>query len=225
MLEADNKEFIRKEEVGKTSFYFGALAILIPLNIYLMFRPGYSPLTDNYKHKEWINTDFIFRLFLFVTLIVLGTASAVQILRNSKINYVYIFGIDPTQQVTHYELYAAGLCMLTIWNACYLIQVLTFELGWGVFDSGHAPVILLTLIFIFGIMLSPFKMFYRKARLCILLTMGNLIAAPFTVVGFKDFFLGDVITSARLMLFDAAAMTCFYSSGEYKGATPQTCSW
>jgi len=95
VLEADNKEFIRKEEVSKSSFYLGALAILLPLNVYLMCRPGYSPLTDNYKTKEWINTDFIFRLFLFVTLIVLGAAAAVQILRGSKINYVYIFGIEP----------------------------------------------------------------------------------------------------------------------------------
>ena len=51
--------------------------MLFPLNCYLMWLPGYSPLTDSYKHKEWINTDFIFRLFLFVTLIVLGTAAAI----------------------------------------------------------------------------------------------------------------------------------------------------
>jgi len=77
VLEVDSKEFIRKEEIGKTSFYLGALAMLFPLNCYLMWLPGYSPLTDSYKHKEWINTDFIFRLFLFVTLIVLGTAAAI----------------------------------------------------------------------------------------------------------------------------------------------------
>jgi len=68
-------------------------------------------------------------------------------------------------------------------------------------------------------------MFYRRARLQLVLTFGNLVLAPFAAVGFKDFFLGDVITSARLMLFDSAAMACFYTSGEYKGNTPMTCSW
>ena len=91
-------------------------------------------------------------------------------------------------------------------------------------DSGHAPVIFLSFVFLFAIMLTPFKMFYRKARLQLVLTFRNLVLAPFANVAFKDAFFGDVVTSARLMLFDSSAMVCFYSSGEVRGNTPMTCS-
>jgi hypothetical protein len=57
------------------------------------------------------------------------------------------------------------------------------------------------------------------------MTFGRLVSTPFFKVKFQDFFFGDVITSARLMLFDATAMACFYTSGEYKGNTPQVCTW
>lgn len=43
----------------------------------------------------------IYRLFYFVEILVLGTAAAVKILKEKKINYLYIFGIDPVNQLTH----------------------------------------------------------------------------------------------------------------------------
>jgi hypothetical protein len=69
-------------------------------------------------------------------------------------------------------------------------------------------------------MINPLDFIYRNARLDLLMTFGRLVATPFFRVKFQDFFFGDVITSARLMLFDATAMACFYSSGEYKGNAP-----
>jgi len=88
---------VRTEEVARISFYIGFLVLVIPLNIYLIWsvdpvsgNPNIDPDVGN-----WTNIDFIFRLFFFVFLIVLGTASCVQILRAYKINYIYIFEIEP----------------------------------------------------------------------------------------------------------------------------------
>jgi hypothetical protein len=73
------------------------LSIMFPMITYLLasgkpesYDPDIHPDFEN-----WVNIDDIMRLFLFVTLIILGTASCVQILKAFKINYMYIFEIDP----------------------------------------------------------------------------------------------------------------------------------
>ena len=51
--------------------------------------------------QYWINVENIYRLFYFVAIIVLGAAVAIKILRAKRINYMYIFGIDPVNQLSH----------------------------------------------------------------------------------------------------------------------------
>lgn len=80
---------------------------------------------------------------------------------------------------------------------------------------------LLSIIFLFGIMLNPFNYYYATARLEILKNLGMSIIAPFANVTFKSFFFADFVISVRIMLFDATAMACFYANGEYHGNPPQ----
>lgn len=65
-------------------------------------------------------------------------------------------------------------------------------------------------------MFNPLNLLYRVTRIEIIKVLGHILIAPFGPVKFRDFFLADVITSAKLMLSDATLMVCFYSSGEFK---------
>ena len=64
-------------------------------------------------------------------------------------------------------------------------------------------------------MFNPFNFLYKTTRFEIIKIVGRIIVAPFKPVKFRDFFLADVITSAKLILIDSSATFCFYSSGEY----------
>lgn len=67
---------------------------------------------------------------------------------------------------------------------------------------------------------------YRVARFEIIKVLGHILISPYGLVKFRDFFLADVITSARLMLSDSTSMVCFYTSKEFLIETdPVTCSW
>ena len=66
------------------------IAFLIAIDPPAGFNPSEDPDFDN-----WANIQYIFRLFLFVLLILLGTGSCMQILKAFKINYMYIFEISP----------------------------------------------------------------------------------------------------------------------------------
>ena len=44
---------------------------------------------------NWLNIGFIFRFFFFADIIIFGAASVLQILKAYKINYIYIFEVEP----------------------------------------------------------------------------------------------------------------------------------
>jgi len=80
--------------------------------------------------QYWINIENIYRMFYFVAILVLGAAAAVKILKEKKINYMYIFGIDPVSQLTHVQLCAVSLLMMVLINICMLLQILIFKFDW-----------------------------------------------------------------------------------------------
>ncbi len=73
------KDHLRGADVGWISFYVGLLSIAIPLNIYLIWSKDPTSSNPLVAHDigNWTNIDFIFRLFFFVFLIILGTASCI----------------------------------------------------------------------------------------------------------------------------------------------------
>lgn len=103
--------------------------------------------------------------------------------------------------------------MAVIFNILFCAQIICFQFFWEFPTQPKLPTLLMTLIFLFGIMFNPFNMFHRPARIEICKTLGHVIVAPFGWVKFRHFFMADVITSAKIMLSDATSMVCFYTDG------------
>ena len=100
----------------------GALAIIIPINIYLCFLPEPATnLSPDPPIEMWTNLLYTFRLFMFVTLIVVGTASNMQVMRAYKVNYAYIFEIRPKVNESYSSVYIAGFVMALIFSVCLFL--------------------------------------------------------------------------------------------------------
>ena len=115
--------------------------------------------------------------------------------------------------------------MGVILSMCMLIQIAVFIFYWDFPENTKLPTVMLTVIFLLGIMFNPFDFFNRITRFEIVKALGNIIISPFGIVRFRDFFLADVITSAKPMLVDSTAMVCFYTSREFDSESPVSCSW
>lgn len=153
---------MRIEEVSQISFSLGLLALAIPLNIFLLCVEdtqwlNREPVSDI---GNWLNIGFIFRFFLFADIIIFGTASVVHILKLYKINYIYIFEIEPQYQVTHWQLYSFGLLLFLVLNICLLIQLIIFKFYYILLDNSKIPTILLIFISLLGVMLNPLRVLY-----------------------------------------------------------------
>lgn len=209
------------------SFYAGLLLLAVPINIFLIWSkdPSTSSTALNNNIGNWTNIVYTFRLFFFVFLIVLGNASCVQIFRAYKINYIYIFEINPVNQMTHYQIYTFGLLLFLVLNIFIMLQVIVFKFYWDFPNNSKVPTMMLTFVFLVMIMFNPLKVLYRVARMEICCVLGNLIIAPFGLVKFRHFFLGNVIESSKLMLNDMDAMICFYTSAEFASTVPIKCGW
>lgn len=164
----------------------------------------------------------IFRLFLFVTLIVLGAAINIKILKAYKINYPYIFAIRPKKNQSSTKVLICGLIMALFFSICLLAQLNFFQVYP---QQNRAPTVILSLGFVFGIMFCPFDILNRPARIEICKIIFDCIFAPFRPVYFRTFFTADVITSSKIMLRDMTAMFCFYSSCEFVSDVPLECWW
>jgi hypothetical protein len=116
------KEIVATEDQTKIWLYIGMIIVMIPIiTALILINPpaGFNPSVDP-DFDNWANIQFIFRLFLFVQLILLGTASCIQILHTYKINYLYIFEVSPKNAMTWVQIYKSALLMQVIWCVCLL---------------------------------------------------------------------------------------------------------
>ena len=98
-----------------------------------------------------------------------------------------------------------------IWIISALLEVLAIKRYINSFDNGNKSGFAFILIIIHAILLfNPFKYLYRAFRFELLYSLAHNIIAPFGLVRFKDFFLGDVLTSLVKPLIDVYFVMCFF---------------
>ena len=67
------------------------------------------------------------------------------------------------------------------------------------------------IVILLGIMVNPFRCCFRAARTSTYKAFWNFIRAPFADVRFKDFFLGDILTSLGNPFTDCLFIVCFFN--------------
>lgn len=72
---------MRKQEVFEFGLGLGALCVLVPANLFMLFGFGKLAVGQTVNNNFWLNTENIFRLFTFVALIVAGTGGCIQIFK------------------------------------------------------------------------------------------------------------------------------------------------
>lgn len=67
-----------------------------------------------------------------------------------------------------------------------------------------------------GLLVNPLDIMERAFRFELLYSLFQNLIAPFGLVRFKEFFLGDILTSMVRPLIDVYFIGCFFSSIEWK---------
>jgi len=113
------------------SFFSGTLLItlLVTIGTILMPVENVKPLGNDYfDWDEMILTVPVFRFVLMMILALVLISVDVYILRKYRVNYMFIFDLDPNYKVTHVQLFRVSMMLLTIWMFCFMAQVLICKL-------------------------------------------------------------------------------------------------
>jgi hypothetical protein len=141
---------------------------------------------------------------------ILSTAVAIKILREYKVNYIFIFELDPNYKITYTQLIRVFLTLLTIWGLGLLGQILIIKLDYIFPEPTAAGFTLAVLLIFICLCFAPLHCFYMRARLDLVKVLWNIIISPFGIVRFKHFFIADILTSFVIPLKDLGFMSCFF---------------
>ena len=82
--------------------------------IFFMAIPPEHEAKREGEYDAMANLMSILRMTLILTFILFGCAFCIQVFLAYRINYLYIFELDPHRKVNHHQLYRVALILLFI---------------------------------------------------------------------------------------------------------------
>lgn len=156
-------------------------------------------------------------VYRFVFMIILGlvfVATDVLILRRFRVNYIFIFELDPNYKITHIQLYRVAMMLLTIFMLFFMVQIFVTKLDY-LFDPPTAMAALGLITTLVVLCTLPCHIFYLRARQELVRVLFHIFSSPFGLVKFKHFFFADIMTSFVLPLKDMGSIVCLFASGAW----------
>ena len=181
--------------------------MLVPLLVFLLFiDPGSTG-----EQSEWSMLTSSIEVYFFgfvITFILAATGVAVQVFKESNINYMFIFEIDQHYRLVHHQFYRLAMIFGCFWFTCLVWQILQIK-HQDMFPQQY-PYFTFALVVFFVLMCClPIHACYLKGRIELAKASWNILISPFGQVRFRHFFLADIITSMTACLETTATMGCF----------------
>lgn len=135
--------------------------------------------------------------------------SSLYVWRSARINYRYIFELDPRSTKDYNEIFseATNVTILYLVNVLFYYKVVNGGFP-EIIPRGYFPLS----IFLYGIYRLIFPWKYRRG---LVLSVVQVMMAPFAEVTFLHTFVGDYLTSTVKVIQDITWSVCFFTSGEF----------
>ena len=98
---------MRRKDGFLLSFFAGTLLITFLVTIVAIIMPPDGSGNSSTKYLEWEEVALtlpVFRFFFMIILLLSLTALCIWILRKYRVNYLFIFELDPHYKVTHIQI-------------------------------------------------------------------------------------------------------------------------
>jgi hypothetical protein len=119
---------MRRKDSNLLYFFAGTLLSISMFTLFAVIMPTTDPNGVLLDIEELIFAMPVFRFFL-VLIFGLGLISLdVYILRKYRVNYMFIFGLDPHYKVTHVQLIRTAMMLLSLWMLFFMIEVFISKL-------------------------------------------------------------------------------------------------
>ena len=140
---------MRRRDNSQVSFFCGASIILFIFAVFFLLLPPEHEENRDRDYDSMTNTVRIIRMTLILNFIIFGSAFCIKVFLDYRINYLYIFELDPHRKVTHHQLFRVGLILLTIQMFCFAATCIQIKLRY--FFVSETPWFLMALLVIFTV--------------------------------------------------------------------------
>ena len=124
--------------------YFAGLLTMIILTLIVVIASPFERETKD-SIDEIFASFSTFRFLLMIIFTVASASVAIKVLRRYKVNYIFIFDLDPHYKVTYMQLIRLTLILFTIWGFCFAGQIAVVKLRY-IFETPGAGFALAVLI-------------------------------------------------------------------------------
>ena len=176
--------------IKHTKLIFFYIGIIISSLFFFILLSFVKPEIDNSFIPFFPAYNFSF----VIIEIMMGVGVNIEILRKYRINYIYIFEIDPDSRLGSAEMFQNSFLMLSCWMICLVLTKLT--LCFGFFSSQYSLFSLIINCSLILFLFFPFHCMYYSFRRGVIITLiRNFFPIGKNTVRFKDFLFGDILTS------------------------------
>jgi EXS family len=111
---------MRRKDAVLLSFFSGTLLITTIITTFAILLPHEDPNHSIIDWEEIVLALPVFRLCMMLILGLVFVATDVMILRKFRVNYLFIFELDPHYKITHVQLYRVSMMLFTIFMLCFM---------------------------------------------------------------------------------------------------------
>jgi len=160
-LESHHTE-LRRRDALVISFFCGIISIMF---LFFLFFISIRGSDGNYVQHiyEWASTFPLFRFSLVLIFVVAAAAADMKILKLNKVNFQYIFGLDPNYRITQVQLLRVVVVLFAIWFFCFTCTLMETQLTF-IFPEPTMYFCSILVIAFALICLLPVHCFYARAR-------------------------------------------------------------
>jgi hypothetical protein len=88
---------VRKKDAMQISFFFGAILMILFVIVMMLLIPS---IDNTWTTKLFTNLP-TFRFMLVLIIVLISVGVNIKIFKTFKINYLFIFELDPNEKMTH----------------------------------------------------------------------------------------------------------------------------
>ncbi|KAF5345945.1 hypothetical protein D9758_011435 [Tetrapyrgos nigripes] len=183
------------------------LGVALPVLVSGIYQSFQSEARSNIP--GWDGLLFFYGIFLVPVVFSLLVGLNLAVWSNSRINYIFIFELEPRTRLDHREYFEIPSLLFA--TLCYAFWLSFSRIGTPAVSADVWPLVWLG--FTALIMFDPLQISYRESRFWLLRTVGKLLLSGTRRVEFADFWMGDQFCSLVFTLSNIPQFVCSYAKG------------
>ncbi|KAK7463123.1 Xenotropic and polytropic retrovirus receptor 1 [Stygiomarasmius scandens] len=183
------------------------LGIALPALISGIYQSFQADTRENIP--GWDGLLFFYSIFLIPVVFSLLVGLNLSVWANSRINYIFIFELEPRTRLDHREYFEIPSLLFA--TLCYAFWLSFSRIGAPSISPNIWPLVWLG--FTALVMFDPLQINFKESRYWLIRRIGKLLVPGATRVEFADFWMGDQFCSLVFTLSNLSQFVCSYVRG------------